>query len=67
MSVDKDIWSFETGIPDLPEDGGAFRVEELASVRDAWQVERARLETTLQLDNFTKRLILTAHEKLALG
>ena len=56
MNEEKDIWSFETGILDLPADWEALRVEELTSVRDAWKVERARLESTQQLENFTKRL-----------
>ena len=56
MNEEKDIWPFETGILDLPADWEALRVEELASVRDAWQVERERLQSAQQLENFTKQL-----------
>ena len=56
MDVEKAIWLPETGILDLPEDWHHLEVPEIASVRDAWKIERKRLEFSNQLRQFTEQL-----------
>ena len=51
-----EIWSYESGILDLPANWKELEVKELSSVRDAWITERLRLRNADQLDQFTAEL-----------
>ena len=56
MSDVKEIWSTDTGILDLPENWRDFKVEELISVRDAWESERERLKNIKLLHSFVEQM-----------